>query len=204
MLTVAIQELVNHDLVSLVELSGISPIDDFSHQTVVMTHKWYRYCREHHMVPGSVGNIDMSTKYDPYIGNIGGAVLDPAFMKEIGGKTVEEIDLPTYLYKLCCDLDVTSFYPSLVESFNISKMTKKSTILLMDCLPVGTPERFNPLPDSQKAEAALQNAEGMYRFFARLPSTMENAVALGHEYFNLPSYIDMLHLYRKHKEVANV
>lgn len=201
-LTVAIQELVNHDLVSLVELSGISPINDFSHQTVVMTHKWFKYCRENHMVPGSVGSIDMTTKYDVFIGNIGGAVLSPEFMKEIGGKTVEEIDLPTYLYKLCCDLDVTSFYPSLVESFNISKDTKRATILMMDCLPTGNPDTFNAMGDSQKATAALQNAEAMYKFFSRLPSVEENAVALGHEYFNLPSYMEMLQLYRKHKEIA--
>ena len=201
-LTVAIQEMVNHDLDSLVGLSEVSPIDDFSHQTVVMTHKWFRYCRERHMVPGSVGNVDMSTEYDHYIGNIGGAVLDPTFMKVVGGKTVEEIDLPTYLYKLCCDLDVTSFYPSLVESFNISKETKRATILLADFLPHGNPSHFNALPEEMQEDAAVANAEATYRFFSRFPSVEENAVALGHEYFNLPGYIDMLNFYRKHKEVS--
>lgn len=53
---------------------------------------------------------------------------------------------------------------------------------------------MNEKEAGKKKDMAKANAEYFNTLFGRVPCVQENAVAIGHEYFGLPNYEEMLQL----------
>lgn len=199
---------VTTDISSMILLTGPSLLDDFSHQTVQLKAQFYEYCLSRGAVPGSVSG-SMKKPYDDLISNVGGAVLNPSLMRYQGSRCMDESDDPTGIYRLCCDLDVTSFYPSLTIAMNISRETKEATVLWITGCPYSIEqlrermEEINQLEGSERTKAedkfaktvVKQNAEYIFEFFSRYPTVIENAVELCKQHFNIPGYDEMLQLF---------
>lgn len=201
---------VTTDVSSMILLTGPSLLTDFSHQTVQLKAQFYEYCLSRGAVPGSVSG-SMKKGYDDLISNVGGAVLNPSLMRYAGSRCLDESDDPTGIYRLCCDLDVTSFYPSITIAMNISRETKECTVLWITGCPYSLDElkshieEINKLdgPAKTKAEEKFsdtivkQNAEYIFQFFSNYPTVLENAVSLCKQHFNIPNYEEMLELFQK-------
>jgi hypothetical protein len=188
---------VTDDVVSMTILAGCSLLSNFASQTVRLRAYFYEYCRKHGLIPGTVFG-SQSKQEDLYLSNIGGAVLDPLKMRERGASNIKEINLPTNMYKLCCDIDFTSQYPSILMAMNISKATKMSTMLHIEGSPY-TLEEVLETKDIKDEKGKLNpraryNSEYMFNFLCRYMATKENAVDLS-TCFSLPGYGDVLRLW---------
>ena len=205
----ALMECIDNDVRTLVQLSSNSMIDDFSHQTAMLRDQIYQYCKNIGYILGTAtgANSMWNDESDYAIGNIGGAVLNPNRMKIKGVACLMESAEPTYLHRLACDLDVTSFYPSLVNSFNISRQTKIATALWIHLCPY-TLQQIREVYDRRSGyettspeykkctnileEMTVANAEAMYSFFSRIPTVEENCISVGHDAFGLPNYQELI------------
>ena len=207
---------VTTDISSMIMLTGPSLLDDFAHQTVQLKAQFYEYCLSKGSVPGTVSG-SIKKGYDNLISNVGGTVLSPSLMRYTGSRCMLESDDPTGIYRLCCDLDVTSFYPSLTIAMNISRETKEATVLWITGCPYSIEElqrmreEIEQLPAAEKKKAekryadtiVKQNAEYIFEFFSRYPAVVENAVKLCEQHFNIPGYDEMLQLFinQKHLDI---
>jgi len=189
----ALMNAVTQDLSTMLALADCSLIQDFSRQTVQLTAQFYSYLINQGKIPGAcAGSIKQDI--DNFIGNVGGAVLNPTLMLERGLAAVKESPNKTNIFKLASDLDVSSFYPSMTIAANVSRETKVFTTLWMDGCPY-TLEQLEAEQNAKKqAEMAKENAEYIYTIFGLLPCVKENAVALCHSQFGLPDYNEMLKL----------
>lgn len=198
---------VTTDISSMIMLTGPSLLDDFAHQTVQLKAQFYEYCLSKGSVPGTISG-SMAKSYDKLISNVGGTVLSPSLMRYKGSRCMQESDDPTGIYRLCCDLDVTSFYPSITIAMNISRETKEATVLWITGCPHSIDElqrmqeEISLLPQKEKTKAekkydkvVKQNAEYIFEFFSRYPAVTENAVKLCEQHFNIPGYGEMLSLF---------
>lgn len=188
---------VTDDVVSMTVLAGCALLSSFASQTVQLRAYFYEYCRKHKLVPGTVYGSQSQTT-DVYLSNIGGAVLDPLKMREKGSNSIKEIDVSTNIYKLCCDMDFTSQYPSILIAANISKETKLATMLHLGDAP-NTLEEIVATKDIKDAKGkmnprARSNSEHIFNFLCRYMATRENAVSLAAS-FKLPNYKQMLELW---------
>ena len=203
-----ILDQVTSDVSSMELLIGPALLPDFSHQTVQLKAQFYEYCLSKGAVPGTVSG-SMKSSYDGQIGNVGGAVLNPGLMRTQGSPYLKESDDRTSLYRLCCDLDVTSFYPSLTIAMNISRETKLCTVLWIEGCPYtleylqSLTDRINTMSKDKERErlikeqerCAKRNAEYIFAFFSNYPTILENAVSICKEHFNIPGYQEMLELF---------
>ena len=198
---------VTTDISSMIMLTGPSLLDDFAHQTVQLKAQFYEYCLSKGSVPGTISG-SMAKSYDKLISNVGGTVLSPSLMRYKGSRCMQESDDPTGIYRLCCDLDVTSFYPSITIAMNISRETKEATVLWITGCPHSIDElqrmqeEISLLPQKEKNKAekkydkvVKQNAEYIFEFFSRYPAVTENAVKLCEQHFNIPGYDEMLRIF---------
>ncbi len=201
---------VTSDISSMLMLTGPSLLQDFAHQTVQLKAQFYEYCLSKNAVSGTVSG-SLRRDYDGIIGNVGGAVLNPSLMRYLGSKSILESDDPTGIYRLCCDLDVTSFYPSITIAFNISKETKEATILWITGCPYSlehlremqieisgmAPGKEKEKKEEELEAKAVKNAEYIFAFCSSYPTVIENAVSLCKHHFNIPGYDEMLDLFTK-------
>lgn len=202
-----IMDAVTSDVMSMIMLLGPALFADFAHQTVQLKAQFYEYCLSKGSVPGTISG-SMAKGYDKLISNVGGTVLSPSLMRYKGSRCMQESDDPTGIYRLCCDLDVTSFYPSLTIAMNISRETKEATVLWITGCPHSIEElqrmqeEISLLPQKEKTKAekkydnvVKQNAEYIFEFFSRYPAVTENAVKLCEQHFNIPGYDEMLQIF---------
>ena len=218
----AILDKVTTDTSSMMLLTGPSLLTDFSHQTVQLKAQFYDYCLSKKAVPGSVSG-SMKKPYDDIIGNVGGTVLNPSLMRYLGSRCMKETSVPTGIYRLCCDLDVTSFYPSLTIAFNISRETKIASVLWISGCPYDLEylrefeANIKAMKPENKEEAAtkkrlteeleamaIANATYIFKFFSLYPAVTENAVSICGAHFNIPTYTEMLKLFNEHISHAEV
>lgn len=193
----ALCNAVTDDVTSMVTLTGCGLISTFASQTVQIKAFFFEYCMSHGLVPGTVYGSQVEDT-DVYIGNIGGAVLNPQLMRAKGARCIKEADIATNIYKLCCDIDFTSQYPSILISSNISKETKLATLLWLSNSPFAL-DQVLETKDVKDEKGKLNpraraNAEHMFNFLCQYMATKENAVALC-EAFNLPGYTEMLNIW---------
>lgn len=188
---------VTNDVVSMTILAGCSLINQFAFQSVKLKAFFYEYCMNNDLVPGSTFGSQVQ-ETDVYIGNVGGAVLNPQLMRAKGAKCIKEVDIHTNIYKLCCDIDFTSQYPSILIASNISKATKLGTFIWLSTSP-HTLEEVEETKEVKDAKGKLNpraraNSEHMFNFLCRYTALSSNAVDLGKD-FGLPGYMEMLDLW---------
>jgi hypothetical protein len=159
----------NNDISALFGLSEHSQLADFSKQAAMLKDSYYKFATDHGRVLATTGN-NMHGPYDHYIGKQGGAVLKADLTKDIGMKCiVEKPDYESMILVMCSDLDYKAIYPSYKSGYGISKETKIATTVEIE---------GQPTTEIEPLYGALANPE-------------ENAVWVGHQYFNLPSYEEM-------------
>ena len=203
MFDVIIPVLMNaltNDIISMTILAGCGLLSQFASQTVQLRSFFYEYCLDNGMVPGTVFGSQVVDS-DVYIGNIGGAVLNPQFMRMRGSNCIKEIDVSTNIYKLCCDIDFTSQYPSILIAMNVSKDTKMGTIIHLGNLPytLSQVEKGKDEKDSKGRvnPKARSNAEHIFNFMSQyVTNTEDNAVDICGS-FGLVGYKDMLNIWDK-------
>lgn len=192
----ALMNAVTQDLSTMLALSDCSLIQDFSRQTVQLTAQFYSYLVNQGKMPGACAG-SMKKDVDTYIGNIGGAVLNPVLLIEKGMSVLKESSMKTNIFKLASDLDVSSFYPSMTIASNVSRETKLFTTLWVEGCPHTLDEIESEANPRRQSEMAKENAEHIYAVFGLLPCVKENAVTVCHELFGLPNYQEMKDLISK-------
>ena len=198
----ALMDAITYDVASMIELSDCAMLQDFAKQTVQLKAQFYKYLLGLRLVPGSVAG-SIKQEFDDVIGNIGGAVLNPTLMKIKGLPCLKESSMRSAIYRLAMDLDVSSFYPSATIAFNISRETKLASVLWIEGCPYTIEQIMREEKKDKKKEMAKANAEYFNTLFGRVPCVEENAVAICHEYFNLPDYQEMLSIFNEATETKN-
>ena len=202
-----VMNLKNRDVYNLMQLIGVSNLEDFAKQTIQLKNTFYEYLDQYDKVPASVGE-SMESPWDMYINNKGGAVLDPSNLEGAAVPILKESDVIGRLMKFVCDIDVSSMYPSLLICLNVSRETKVYYVISIDDsgrtgkvdVNQVMPTNFTCYRDEQELVAAGLSPERVFatfdvnEFFLGAIYTKENAVAVGSQYFNLPNYEEMSEL----------
>jgi len=170
-LIILLMNMVTHDVESAIGLSSTSLLENFNKQTIQLKDDFYSYCTENKAVIATTSGSQLKIE-DEFIKNTGGNVLSPYLMDDIGIPIIEELDAPTKLIKFTIDVDVVSDYPSITDAFNIAKETKIYTALY-----------FENNHDRKIEE-----------LFIFLPTYDISAVRICNEFFNLPSYDEILEM----------
>ena len=123
-----LMEFKNHDIDSLVGLSGYSLLKNYSKQTICVRDGDYNYGLENGHVPASA-SLDMLTEWDKMMPKVGGTVLPPE--KAVGTrlKLLKDSNNDTLIVIMVVDLDEASMYPTDTIAANISKETYYGTVL---------------------------------------------------------------------------
>lgn len=197
---IVLNNAVTNDVGGLVGSLGPSTLNAYSRQTTSLIHQLYRYAQDKRHIPGSCGGMSMRGPYDEVIGNVGGAVLDSNKLKAPGWSCIVEYPDGTWLRKLACDIDVTSFYPSMDIAGNMSRGTKLSTIIWVEGCPFEIDEIMSEPSEKLKEAKRKANAEYIDTLFGKIPYVSENTVSVCSEYFGLGSYSEMLSMYQATKQ----
>jgi hypothetical protein len=176
LLTVLMEHVIK-DVGSLMMLIKDTDFSSFAMQTVQLKNWFYNYLKAHRKVPASwQGKILHET--DSEIVNVGGNVLAPGLAWRTGVTRVKELlgivnDVVSKMVLLVSDLDVARMYPSIMAACNIDRDTKRMTVLQVENC----------------------DAHRIVDFMGHLLFPKENAAYLCNQYFNLPSYTEMLQIY---------
>jgi hypothetical protein len=163
------EELIN-DAIGILKTVEESDYRNYAHQTTQLVHGFYRYLQAKGMVPASTGR-GVPPEWDKELQQVGGAVLDPDLLDDVGAKVLDQVEMLTLLLRCVMDIDVQGEYPNLTISRNISTQTKRA-MLLHIIRADGTQIDVNEL-----CELLIDMAE--------------NAVQIGTTLFQLPSYTEM-------------
>ncbi len=190
----ALMEAITTDIVSLLALADCAMLCDFSKQTVQIKAQFFRYLSELNKIPGAIAG-SIKRPYDHYIGNIGGAVLNPNLMKVRGLPCILDTPRQSFVYKLAQDLDVSGFYPSVTIAANVSKETKVLTVIWVEGCPYALEDMDGETDLEVQKRMAKANALYINNIFGRIVNPSENAIAICKDYFGLPGYDEMLVMY---------
>jgi hypothetical protein len=175
-ISIQLMEYKNQDVQSMFLLSGVSSLAKYTRQTRKAADTLYFDWLARGRVLASPGK-EMVSQYDHLIPKVGGAVLRPERMDYNGlYALVDKPNLRTMLHCFVNDVDFSAMYPTVTMASNISKETKRSTILAV--LGAHVQKRYHP----------QQAAELLY---GHLVSIEENAVHVAEVYFGLPNYAEM-------------
>ena len=197
-----VMNLKNRDIYNMIQLIGVSNLEDFAKQTIQLKNTFYEYLDPQDKIPASIGE-SMESPWDIYINNKGGAVLDPSNTMNTGVPILKESDAVSNVHKFVCDIDVSSMYPNLLRTLNCARETKEFYVIQID-----NSERVGPIDVNQVMpsifypEEMASVHEGLVperkfdtfdveKFFLHSLYTRENASLCGSEYFNLPTYEEM-------------
>lgn len=162
-----------HDPEGLYELTGISPIYDFSKQTTMLKDQLFDYYLAQGRVLGSSGR-EVNEPHAKLLEKLGGTVLSPYLLKGAGLHAIEGFPgIETFAYANNFDEDYESIYPSIKMGYGISKETKLWTLVFKD---------------NVKLE----------KLCSGLPTPMESAVPICSEFLNLRTYEEMSDEFEKY------
>lgn len=209
-------ELKNHDMRTMLMLTGDSLIDDFAHQSVQLKNTFYVHLNEENRngVPSAMGN-KIDNPWDKYIFNKGGAVLSPDRCKGTGVSILLETDNESYVHKYVCDEDFKAYYPWLMSMLNCTRETKLATLLhiipakdnkrLLKPVPV-TVEQIDAIPEvaaaleiyndeslteDEREEAMSFMSERLQQYLYAAIYPESNSVDLCSKWHGLPDYEEM-------------
>jgi DNA polymerase elongation subunit (family B) len=112
--------------------------------------------------------------------------LDDAEVVEAVSHAVENIFGIVRLATMVCDIDVAAMYPSIIMALNVSRETKKCTIMGIDGYPM-----IWMVDKKDKTKKLVVDMYAVERVISGLTATNENAVAICHEFLGLPNYREM-------------
>ena len=166
-LSLQILEWINNDISSMNILLENSLIQHLNKQTVRNRDAFYFKCLE----IGKVISSSPPKELDYPIVKAGGAVADINNTYEIGRSNIikEFKDHPTQITVYNSDIDLSAAYPTAIIQLNISRETKRKSIVDLD-----------GYSDDEK-----------YALFSDMYGEKENAVKVCKKYFNLPSYTEI-------------
>ena len=180
-----ILQLMNYttkDHAALVELTGMSPLRDFSKQTVMLKDQLYDYYLRRKRVLGTVP-ATTEEPHSKYLEKLGGTVLQPYRIKHSGLNALREYpDIETMAFVLGFDEDFSSVYPFSKISHNVSKDTKLSSFLNID---------------------GVRDVGMIEKLCGGICTPIENAVPISNKFFRLPDYIEMEDLITKHLKLKH-
>lgn len=143
----------------------------FASQTRRAADDLYFKCLSANKVIGTPAS-DMTGEYDHLIPAVGGAVLRPGRIDRRWVGLLPYDDAPTLVSGICVfvsDVDFSQHYPVMAMVNNISRATKRSTMLARDDF----------------------NADQITTFHSLMLSIDSNAVEIGTTFFNLPGFTEM-------------
>lgn len=171
-LIMQLMEFQNDDYGSMISLCDVSLLSQFSRMTVGLKHDAFIEGLAHGKVPASVGSGYKPLKVEDELPRVGGTVLPPNKAENVFIKAIPELpDQGTLVSVMTNDLDVSSFYPSTTEEFNISKESALATITKINGHPVSAVEHFT----------------------SNIVQPNIGAVDIATTYYGLPTYKQMLH-----------
>lgn len=176
-------EWLNQDTFALRILSDNTPVANFPRQTIKNQDTLHYEWMDKGYVMGTTGK-NMEEEYDDELESAGGAVLDAFRVDRTGLKVIEEYPtLVSQIHVYVSDVDFSQMYPTVMENANISKETKVSTV-------------FCVIGEHVKAPPGQAGVECLYSY---LISPQDNAHNLGRDFFNTPSFSEVLERYSQHR-----
>lgn len=173
-LALQLLEWLNNDIGNMITLSENTPISKFSKETrKLVTDYATRWIDRGYALGCS--KREMVNSWDRYYPAIGGAVLSPNRIVNIGLRPFKDYYAnETRMHAYVNDVDFSSIYPSVARSFNISKDTKLFTV-------VGVKGSWVKYSGAQAVEV----------FFAGVRNQEEECVRLATDFYNLPGFEEM-------------
>lgn len=171
---IALEKEMRH-INNLISLSMNNPYAIFAKGTVKGRNSYYTFCKSRQYALCSVRG-DNSGDYDEEIPALGGAVLNPNLAMDIGVQFLKESRRISKVHTQDKDIDAKSMYPRVSITINDSKDTVIYTVMKVN-----------------------GNKDVVEDFCTDYVSIEENAVRLLTTYFNIPSYQEMVNLYREEK-----
>ena len=166
-----------NDMSALYLLVGNTHIRDFNKQSKMAGDILHFECLKLNKVIGVAGG-EMVGKYDHLIPKAGGAVLRPERTHELGMKALTDMPhVTTMLHPFTGDLDFSQMYPTAIICANLSRETKKATLVEIDTF----------------------SQEHVQDISSKMVSPTENAQSIESTYFNLPTYMEMWAAYKDKK-----
>lgn len=167
-------EWLNNDIGSMSILAENTPIAKYSKETRKLVTDYATRWLDRGFALGC-SRREMSNDWDKYYPAVGGAVLSPNRIVDIGLQPFRDYLLrTTRLHAFVGDVDFSSIYPNAARAFNISKDTKLFTAIGI----VGDWVKYkNPL--------------SVEVFFASVRNQREECMRLATNYYNLPGFQEM-------------
>lgn len=186
-ITLQLLEWLNNDIGSMITLSENTPIAKFSKETrKLITDYATRWIDRGYALGCS--RREMTNSWDRYYPAIGGAVLSPNRIVSIGLRPFKDYyAAETRMHAFVNDVDFSSIYPSAARSFNISKDTKRFTV-------VGIKGDHVKYHGSQAVEV----------FFAGIRNQEEECVRLATNFYNMPGFEEMESLFEESLKENNL
>ena len=176
-------EWLNHDVDALRLLSDNTPIAKYPRQSVRIRDTLYAEWIEKGYIIGTSAS-DMREKEDSLIEAKGGAVLSATAVVDCGVKLLEEFpDRRTQVHVFVSDADFSQMYPTIMESGNIAKETKVSTVY-----------------EVQGDHIRVDKEDRIERLHSHLINLRENAHNIGVEYLNLPELEEIKKGYEEYRQ----
>lgn len=169
-----------NDIGSMTVLSDNTPIDKYSKETrKLVTDYATRWIDKGYAL--GVSKPDMTQPWDRYYPAIGGAVLSPNRITDIGIRPFTDYPSDvTRVHAFVNDVDFSSIYPSVTNVFNISKDTKLYTV-------VGI----------KGDQVTRKGYEAVEVFFASIRNQREECMRIAKDYYDLPGFEEMEMLFNK-------
>lgn len=185
---IQLMEWLATDALSMVMLSGVSPLEKFPRQTKKVQDTLFSDWIDRGYVLGTTGK-DMSSDIDDEIGATGGAVLNPNRMDHCGLNCLIEYPTQTTLITgMNNDVDFSSMYPTTEMAGNIGTDTKLSTVITITGPSL---QRYFTPGDAVEA------------VFGYLVSPLDNAMHIGVKVFGLFTLEEMAEAFTaEHGQIA--
>lgn len=175
-------EWLNKDIDALRILSDNTPIEKYPRQTIRIRDSLYAEWIDNGYVIGT-SSSDMRSEEDKRIEAMGGSVLSATKVEDCGVRLLKEAPhMRTQVHVFVSDADFSQMYPTIMESGNIAKETKVSTV-------------YDVIGDHIKVDKSKR----IERLHSYLISTKENAHYLGTEFLNLPTFNQIREKYEEYK-----
>lgn len=172
-------EWINNDITAMLLLSDVTPVEFYVNQTIRVTNDLFEHWMKERHVLGT--GVDVEGMADDDLLNLGGAVLEPQNLIAEGLHLFEEWPShSTRAYAWVSDVDFSALYPTLTYVMNISKQTKLATMTAIKA-------------DHVQVRYGVKEAVEVLGSYLITPKA--NGVEIGHEFFNLPHYIEMKQLF---------